>query len=56
MIVTFQTGRRQATWNFPILKQEDEGAVIDWAERNKSNAEGINGVAQLVRLLQGIRS
>jgi len=55
MMVVFQTGQRYVTWNLPIVRKEDEEAVIEWAVRNKVSAEGINGVAQLVRLLQGIR-
>ncbi len=54
MQVVFQTGRKYVTWNLPIVRKEDEDAVLDWAVKNKINAEGINGVAQLVRLLQGI--
>jgi hypothetical protein len=37
-----------------MFKKADEDTVMDWAETNKINAEGVNGVAQLVRLVQAV--
>jgi len=54
MRITFQSARQHVIWNFPMFKKEDEDTVMDWAEKNKINAEGINGVAQLVRLIQAV--
>lgn len=54
MRIIFDTGRRQTIWSLPMFKKEDEDTIMDWAEKHKVNAEGINGVAQLARLIDGI--
>ncbi len=54
MRIIFDAGRRQTIWSLPMFKKEDEDAIMDWAEKHKVNAEGINSVAQLARLVDGI--
>ena len=51
MRIMFQTEQLRVTWNLPFLKRDDENAIMDWAKENKVNAEGINGVAQIIRLV-----
>jgi len=49
MRITFEGDGRRIPLDLPMLKIEDDQAVMDWVQNNKSTVEAISNGTQLVR-------
>ena len=56
MKIVFYGDGREVVWRLPMFKKEDEHAIMDMVEKNRVGAEGVNGVAQLLRLVDSVLS
>jgi len=54
MRIVFYGDGREVVWRLPMFKKEDEHAFMNMVEKNREGAEGVNGVAQLLRLVDSV--